>query len=163
MDVCLVTNDSTTNRDLIAKELCRWMDFVGLVSQNEPNETPCLYIAQIVLWVTCMLQLAATTHSPGQQGYVKSYMLQMDSECALTVHQWSLRTLMLVHAGQISTLCCGGLMKPCWGKMNLSSSCTTADKATLSSQACLVCAPCFVLFACGFLLAETTEAAAPDM
>ena len=70
---------------------------------------------------------------------------------------------MLVHAGQISTLCCGGLTKLCLGKMNLSSSCTTADKAISSSQACLVFAACFVHFACGFLLAETIEAAAHGM
>ena len=70
---------------------------------------------------------------------------------------------MVVHAGQIGTLYCGGLTKPGWGKMNLSSSCTTANKATSSSQACLVFAACFALFACGFLLAETIEAAAHDI
>ncbi len=48
--------------------------------------------------------------------------------------------LTMVRAGQISTLCCDVLTKPCWGNINLSSSCTTSDKATSSSQACLVAA-----------------------
>ena len=94
------------------------------------------------------------------RGRADPCMLHINTECGLTTHQWILRTLMLVHAGQISTLCCGVLTKPCLGKMNLSSSCTSADKATSSSQACLVSAACFVHFACGFLQAETIEAAA---
>ena len=90
-------------------------------------------------------------------------MLHIETECGLSTHQWILRTLMLAHAGQIGTLYCGGLTKPCWGNMNLSSSCTTANKATSSSQACLGFAACVVLFACGCLLAETIEAAAHGM
>ncbi len=90
-------------------------------------------------------------------------MLHIKTERGLTTHQWILRKLMVVHAGQIGTLYCGGLTKPGWGKMNLSSSCTTANKATSSSQACLGFAACVVLFACGCLLAETLEAAAHGM
>ena len=48
-------HDSLSNRVIIAKKLYRYMEVVRIASQDEPDEKPC-HVAQIVQWVTGMLQ-----------------------------------------------------------------------------------------------------------